>query len=130
MSLTTVDRWLLVCIMIFVGVLVCQTSLPAACDNKCRMWQTFILDSGTSIGCAQYWLPDCLFCSGFATGLCSDTVNPGAGTCTAHAETQQYSRNMTSCSLVCALNPKGSAQANPGMSTTTWFAGGDVYDCE
>ena len=97
--------------------------LAVTCSTQCAVRSVFLEDSANGQSCLAFKVNDCNLCAG-AGGNC--TADHG-GSCEEGSTPQQ----VASCtaSLVCPLNPGGSAQASLIEITGGWLNFGNAYVC-
>jgi hypothetical protein len=135
MSLPTLDRLLLVCVLGCATIIISQYDVLGAvptCDNKCRYVSIYVQDQGNgSYNCHNLQnVNDCWTCTttGTTSGGCDNTLALQNGTCKEDKSMPQQDSLSTNCNLWCPLPQSGKTQ---GTATTTknWLPFGWVYNC-
>lgn len=101
------------------------------CDNKCRERQVFFESQTAGLYCRYFEYSDCRLCKGqsCSIGLADLNVN---GACNNTNQMQdQRSKAMTSCTVLCPVNPPYSySEANFGTVTGEWRGEGKKEVCQ
>jgi hypothetical protein len=81
MRLKALDFLLVACVFCAASFLVGQQNARAACDNKCRSWDTFYDDLGAKgIKCYHVMVKDCFYCTLYNNSMCDASKNPEGAT--------------------------------------------------